>query len=173
MAAAVRRSALGGGEDGGHTEPPDKRLRLVTAADPVEGAGVAEVSPSPASVDNLDKAQELCRELIRAAYPELQRRAEGGEEGARDWLARFLDLGGLLGVQATAPGEASPGPDLSERAAALLRESLAQRRVPSATYRLQLTPGFTFHDPGAIVPYLHALGATDCYTSPLLQARAG
>jgi (1->4)-alpha-D-glucan 1-alpha-D-glucosylmutase len=172
MAAAVQRSALGGGEDGGHTELPGEGLRLVTVAD-TEGARATEVSPSLPSGASLDKAQELCRELIQAAYPELQRRAEGGEEWARDWLARFLDLGGLLGVRTTAPGEANPGPDLSERAAALLRESLAQRRVPSATYRLQLTPGFTFRDAGDIVPYLHALGVTDCYTSPVLQARAG
>jgi (1->4)-alpha-D-glucan 1-alpha-D-glucosylmutase len=50
---------------------------------------------------------------------------------------------------------------------------MAALRVPVATYRLQLHAGFRFADAEAIVPYLHALGASDLYASPVLQARAG
>jgi len=45
--------------------------------------------------------------------------------------------------------------------------------VPSATYRLQLNARFSFRDARDLVPYLDALGITDCYASPVLQARAG
>lgn len=46
-------------------------------------------------------------------------------------------------------------------------------RIPVATYRLQLHHSFTFRDAARIVPYLHALGITDCYTSSLLKAVPG
>ena len=46
-------------------------------------------------------------------------------------------------------------------------------RTPLATYRLQLNLNFTFDDAAEIVHYLDALGVSDLYTSPLLQARAG
>ena len=45
--------------------------------------------------------------------------------------------------------------------------------VPGATYRLQFNQGFGFRDASALVPYLHALGISTCYASPLLQARSG
>ena len=48
-----------------------------------------------------------------------------------------------------------------------------QNRIPTATYRLQLNPDFTFRDAAAIVPYLSALGISHCYTSPYLRARPG
>ena len=41
------------------------------------------------------------------------------------------------------------------------------------TYRLQLHGGFTFDDARAIVPYLAALGVTDCYCSPVFRAAPG
>ncbi len=46
-------------------------------------------------------------------------------------------------------------------------------RVPGATYRLQLNRDFRFEDARAVVPYLHELGITDVYCSPLLQSRRG
>jgi (1->4)-alpha-D-glucan 1-alpha-D-glucosylmutase len=46
-------------------------------------------------------------------------------------------------------------------------------RVPVATYRLQFNAQFTLQDARKIVPYLHALGITDVYASPLLRARKG
>jgi (1->4)-alpha-D-glucan 1-alpha-D-glucosylmutase len=45
--------------------------------------------------------------------------------------------------------------------------------VPASTYRLQLRKEFPFPDAQRIVPYLHALGATHCYLSPLLMSAPG
>ena len=49
----------------------------------------------------------------------------------------------------------------------------ARPAVPLCTYRLQLNRGFTFAQATQIVPYLHALGVSDAYLSPYLQARPG
>ncbi|MEO6807696.1 MAG: malto-oligosyltrehalose synthase, partial [Isosphaeraceae bacterium] len=46
-------------------------------------------------------------------------------------------------------------------------------RRPGTTYRLQLHQGFRFIDAEAIVDYLDALGITDLYLSPYLDARPG
>lgn len=45
--------------------------------------------------------------------------------------------------------------------------------MPVSTYRLQLNRGFPFKAATAIVPYLSALGITDCYPSPYLKATPG
>lgn len=45
--------------------------------------------------------------------------------------------------------------------------------VPTATYRLQLGPGQGFADVAARVGYLHALGVSHVYLSPVLQAVPG
>jgi (1->4)-alpha-D-glucan 1-alpha-D-glucosylmutase len=42
-----------------------------------------------------------------------------------------------------------------------------------ATYRLQLTKEFTLAHAREVVPFLHALGVTHLYLSPVLQARRG
>jgi (1->4)-alpha-D-glucan 1-alpha-D-glucosylmutase len=42
-----------------------------------------------------------------------------------------------------------------------------------ATYRVQLTPEFGFDDAVALVPYLHDLGISHLYTSPVAQATLG
>src|SRR6185295_8881699 len=46
-------------------------------------------------------------------------------------------------------------------------------RIPTATYRLQFNHTFTFVDVTRLVPYLHALGITDCYSSSYLTAVPG
>ena len=46
-------------------------------------------------------------------------------------------------------------------------------RVPAATYRVQLHAGFTFADLAAIVPYLHEIGISDVYASPIFRAAPG
>src|SRR5436309_2961768 len=46
-------------------------------------------------------------------------------------------------------------------------------KIPGATYRLQFNSQFGFRDAAAIVPYLHGLGITHCYASPLFQAVPG
>ena len=61
-------------------------------------------------------------------------------------------------------------------AAELLDEVLERvrqdRRIPTATYRLQLNRDFTFDDARKLVPYLKALGISHAYASPYFQARA-
>lgn len=54
-----------------------------------------------------------------------------------------------------------------------LQYALERRRVPSATYRLQMHAGFTLRDALRIVPYLDRLGISHLYTSSLLAARPG
>src|SRR5215469_14795127 len=46
-------------------------------------------------------------------------------------------------------------------------------QIPTATYRLQLHPQFTFRDATAIIPYLSTLGISHFYASPYLRARSG
>jgi (1->4)-alpha-D-glucan 1-alpha-D-glucosylmutase len=46
-------------------------------------------------------------------------------------------------------------------------------RIPISTYRLQFNSAFRFRDALQLVPYLHELGITDVYASPLLQAKSG
>ena len=46
-------------------------------------------------------------------------------------------------------------------------------RQPVSTYRLQLSPQFTFDDAIGVLPYLRSLGITDIYCSPILQAAPG
>jgi len=139
-------------------------------ASATEGLRLVRPDSDEMSAELAGPAQDLFRDLFHTAYPELQRRVESGEESAQDWLARFIDLGILLGVRVTPPQSASDT-DLDERVSALVDEALACRRVFSAAYRLQLNPGFTFRDASAVVPYLRELGATTCYVSPILQAR--
>lgn len=45
--------------------------------------------------------------------------------------------------------------------------------VPTATYRLQLNHRFGFKQANDLVEYLHALGISHCYASPLLLAKPG
>jgi (1->4)-alpha-D-glucan 1-alpha-D-glucosylmutase len=53
-------------------------------------------------------------------------------------------------------------------------EGPGPRKVdPRATYRLQLTPAFTFDDAAAMAPYLQALGVSHVYASPYLRAMPG
>lgn len=47
------------------------------------------------------------------------------------------------------------------------------RRTPLSTYRLQLTPDFTFDKASEVLEYLVDLGVTDVYVSPILQAAPG
>ena len=44
---------------------------------------------------------------------------------------------------------------------------------PLSTYRLQFHKGFRFVDAQAIIPYLHELGISHVYSSPILKAREG
>ncbi|MGB3191189.1 MAG: malto-oligosyltrehalose synthase [Limnoraphis sp.] len=46
-------------------------------------------------------------------------------------------------------------------------------RIPVATYRIQFTPTFGFESALKIVSYLHELGISDLYASPIFEAREG
>jgi (1->4)-alpha-D-glucan 1-alpha-D-glucosylmutase len=46
-------------------------------------------------------------------------------------------------------------------------------RVPSSTYRVQLNKNFRFADVCTILDYLHELGISDLYLSPILMSRKG
>jgi (1->4)-alpha-D-glucan 1-alpha-D-glucosylmutase len=52
-----------------------------------------------------------------------------------------------------------------------LRQSL--KRIPVATYRLQLNRDCTFENVLSIIEYLDELGISDCYFSPIQKARRG
>ncbi|RYD81324.1 MAG: malto-oligosyltrehalose synthase [Verrucomicrobiaceae bacterium] len=45
--------------------------------------------------------------------------------------------------------------------------------IPRATYRIQFHKGFNFRDGRAIVPYLHDLGISHVYASPIFKATPG
>jgi (1->4)-alpha-D-glucan 1-alpha-D-glucosylmutase len=154
-------------------DDPTAGGNLAGVADLLRGAGTASV-------------EQLFGELTEVLLPELCRRAEGGEEQARSALGRLIALSERLGICLPTAEQAAIPEACSEQArstlrespasvaaAALVRQSFARRRVPLATYRLQFNRGFTFRDARDLVPYLHALGVSDCYASPLLQARAG
>src|SRR5438094_8111053 len=46
-------------------------------------------------------------------------------------------------------------------------------RIPISTYRVQFNRDFRFADAVRIVGYLHGLGITDLYASPIMKARPG
>ena len=48
-----------------------------------------------------------------------------------------------------------------------------QASVPIATYRFQLHRGFPLREATKLLPYLHQLGISHVYCSPLLQASPG
>ncbi|HET9087243.1 MAG TPA: malto-oligosyltrehalose synthase [Acidobacteriaceae bacterium] len=50
---------------------------------------------------------------------------------------------------------------------------MSARRKISSTYRIQFTKDFTFSDANFLVPYLHQLGISHIYASPIFQARPG
>ena len=55
----------------------------------------------------------------------------------------------------------------------ILDEILQPPRIPRATYRLQFNADFTFQDALNLLDYLHDLGVSDLYASPLFKPRSG
>ncbi len=67
-----------------------------------------------------------------------------------------------------------PAVENKELAACLERLCAAkQSRRPISTYRFQFNANFRFQDARQLLPYLHAVGVSHCYASPILQARSG
>ena len=185
MTTPARDGPLSGMEAPGRSVSDDVRLYLIVPSDePGDGKPPADMLPDVrAKVDGVSgvvssgpgcewgvsRAQELYCELAQTACTELRTRTEDGDVDAGRWLERFLALGELLGIRVTLR-QAGAAADLAD---AIHKEALESRRVPSAAYRLQFNRNFTFRDARDLVPYLHALGISDCYASPVLQARAG
>ena len=63
-----------------------------------------------------------------------------------------------------------PLTELADSIVAEVSKELAARKLPRATYRIQLSPDFRLDDAARLVPYLHALGVSHVYASPFLQA---
>src|ERR1700751_4383226 len=59
------------------------------------------------------------------------------------------------------------------RETSLASASMSKARIPVALYRLQFHAGMRFEDARKLVSYLHTLGVSDLYSSPILQARRG
>jgi (1->4)-alpha-D-glucan 1-alpha-D-glucosylmutase len=74
----------------------------------------------------------------------------------------------MCAESAVQPSEAK---GISECLDRLASQKLGNR--PLATYRLQFHAGFRFEDAQRLVGYLHALGISHVYSSPVLQARPG
>src|SRR5262249_28111340 len=87
------------------------------------------------------------------------------ERAARRALAsdNAIRFNRAMGGLASSPDNRQGPPVFTADPAALLR-------VPRATYRLQLGPDLTFDDAAGLVPYLAALGISDCYISPFFEA---
>jgi (1->4)-alpha-D-glucan 1-alpha-D-glucosylmutase len=122
---------------------------------------------------NLWKTQNVFFELMQTTYSDMAELAAVGNEQARQWVERFLVLGEKLHVEVTPLKKKLA--DLKSRPSVrdLVAELVATRRVPLATYRLQLTNSFPFPQATAVVGYLADLGISDVYLSPVLQARQG
>ncbi len=71
---------------------------------------------------------------------------------------------------ADVPRDAAPDRNALDQAHAEFQDA---RRFPEAVYRLQFHRDFTFRQACELVPYLAALGISDCYSSPFIKARAG
>src|SRR5512142_3176143 len=63
--------------------------------------------------------------------------------------------------------------DINTLVEQIAQEVLDKQRIPDATYRIQFNEHFTFHDALAIVPYLHDLGISHLYASPIFKSRSG
>src|SRR3954470_19585251 len=77
-------------------------------------------------------------------------------------------MGGTLCLARPGSVSQSRGPSHAE---ARVTEGVV--RIPVTTYRLQFNRDFRFADALRIVDYLHDLGITDVYASPIFKARAG
>jgi (1->4)-alpha-D-glucan 1-alpha-D-glucosylmutase len=69
--------------------------------------------------------------------------------------------------------EEPPAIAAPEEAFVAIERRIAGRRLPEATYRVQFNRSFPFASARELVPYLAALGISDCYSSPYAKARPG
>src|SRR5262249_17866931 len=131
---------------------------------------VARSLPFPV---NLWTAQNIYFELRNTAFAEMQKRGTTGDEAAHRWLETFVALGDKLHIHVAELHQRVEQVKQTPTIAELVREGFAQQRIPGATYRFQFHLGFPFSAAKELVAYLAELGITDCYASPILEARAG
>ena len=122
----------------------------------------------PFEVD-LWRVQNVYYDLLRRAYARYWRRLEQPAGSDQTWLERFLLLGEKLGMRVAEMEEIRRIPTFAD----IAKEVAQQVRIPRATYRMQFGPNFRLRDALDLVPYLDDLGISDCYASPLFQARPG
>jgi len=121
---------------------------------------------------NLWTAQNVYFDVRGRAFDEAAERSARDPAAAR-WVEMFLELGDKLGV--VVGPEKKKALELRNRpdAATLVGSLIAGRHVPGATYRFQFRDSFPFREARGLVAYLEALGVTDVYSSPVLQATKG
>jgi len=149
--------------DGIQADPADceRRRQLSQALE------AAHRLPFPVS---LWKVQNDYYELWRQGPSARREWAARSADGPHAWLRSFATLGEMLGFQMTEMGDSRIEKALEVFAYG--EGAVTHRRVPRATYRLQLNRAFTLADARNIVPYLRDLGISDLYASPLLRAGA-
>jgi (1->4)-alpha-D-glucan 1-alpha-D-glucosylmutase len=123
----------------------------------------------PFEVD-LWKVQNTYYEMMQQDCSEFATNCDIDDGITTEWIEHFSALGRELGMHVDNLEVSLMKPAHSVET--LARQVTAERRIPSATYRLQFNSAFTFPDARTIIPYLRDLGITDCYASPLLKARA-
>ena len=136
--------------------------KLEAAPDDLDTLKTAEavariVRPLPL-VLNLWKVQNHYYEAKRNVAPWYQKKAAAGDETGRVWLEHFRGLGGELNFAVD---------DLNVSASA------CRRSFPRPLIGCNLRAGFASPDATTIVPYLHDLGISHCYASPLFSAVPG
>ncbi|MBV9647721.1 MAG: malto-oligosyltrehalose synthase, partial [Candidatus Eremiobacteraeota bacterium] len=160
-----------------------ERAALIAAL--LKDGDVAHALAERLRIAEANASAEDLRQLVEAAYHFL------AKSRSRLLMASLEDVLGVL-EQSNVPGTTSEHPNWRRKlpmevealardervtnfAAALHNERAlsAPPTVPSATYRLQFHGGFRFTDAQRIVPYLHALGISHVYASPIFAARPG
>ncbi len=111
--------------------------------------------------------------ILRSFQPRMLGKAAQGDENAKAWLDHFSSLGDKLNINIEELKKMMKETAATYSVAALVQEIPAKRRIPRATYRLQLNGSFRFSDAKALIPYFNDLGISDLYVSPIMQARPG
>jgi (1->4)-alpha-D-glucan 1-alpha-D-glucosylmutase len=118
------------------------------------------------------KCQNVFFEIWREVCPRLEKPLRDREAEAVVWWDEFLALGEQLNIQTEELKKKIAALKATPTVAEVVERVMRENRIPSATYRFQFQHKFTFQDALALVPYLHDLGISDIYASPILKPRA-
>jgi (1->4)-alpha-D-glucan 1-alpha-D-glucosylmutase len=119
------------------------------------------------------KVQNIYFSILRSFQHGMLDSAGLGDPEAKEWMEYFSSLGEQLHVNIEELKKMTKETESMPVVAAVVQDILSRRRIPCATYRLQLNGSFRFSDVKALVPYLSELGISDLYLSPIMQARPG